>query len=97
MSLSSEEISHIATLARLELTPEEREAFQRQLSSVLDYVGQLRKVDTTGVEPMSHSVELRNVLRPDEVQAAPPAVRERLVKSFPAKDGDLLRTDAVFS
>lgn len=97
MQLTLEEVDKIATLARLELAPEEREAFCRQISSILEYVGKLRQLDTSAVEPMTHSLELWNPLRPDEVKACDAATRELLLKAMPEKLGDLLKTDAVFS
>jgi aspartyl-tRNA(Asn)/glutamyl-tRNA(Gln) amidotransferase subunit C len=97
MSLTLEEVDRISTLARLELAPEEREAFQRQLSSILEYVGMLKKLDTKEVEPMSHCLEIWSRLRPDEVASCGPEVRERLLAAFPDKQGDLLKTDAIFS
>ena len=53
-ALSREEVLRIAELARLELTPAEVELFGRQLASILEYVEQIRVLDTTGVPPTSH-------------------------------------------
>ena len=53
-SLSREEVLRIAALARLELTPEEVELFAGQLAAILDYVAQIRDLDTSGVPPTSH-------------------------------------------
>ncbi|NIM05013.1 MAG: Asp-tRNA(Asn)/Glu-tRNA(Gln) amidotransferase subunit GatC [Armatimonadetes bacterium] len=65
MPLTPEEVDHVALLARLELTDEERSLFTSQLSAILDYFQQLRELDTTGVPPTSHVVPLQNVLRED--------------------------------
>lgn len=65
--LSKEEVSHIAKLSRLELSEEETERFGDQLSSVLDYVGQLEEVDTDGIEPLNNVTGLSNVYVADEV------------------------------
>jgi len=97
MKLTLEEVEHIAALARLELSEDERAAFQKQLSSILEYVEKLKAVDTEGVEPMSHSIEIGNVLRRDEVAGCDAATRQRLIDAFPAKEGDQLKVDAVFS
>ncbi len=97
MKLSSEQVEHIADLAHLELSPEEKELFQRQLSSILEYVDTLAKVNTADVEPLSHAVALENVTRPDEVRAGDEAARQRLIAEFPDKEGDLLKVPAVFS
>jgi aspartyl-tRNA(Asn)/glutamyl-tRNA(Gln) amidotransferase subunit C len=64
--IDQDQVRHVARLARLELTPEEVERFARELSDILDYVAQLEGLDTDAIEPTSHAVELRNVLRSDE-------------------------------
>jgi len=58
-------VDHVARLARLELTPEERERFTRQLAALLEYFAVLQRLDTEGVAPTAHIVELTNVLRDD--------------------------------
>lgn len=61
----------MAKLARLGLTSEEIAKFQTQLSSILDYVGQLNEVDTDGVEPTAQVTGLVNVMREDRRASAP--------------------------
>jgi len=97
MKLTIEQVEHIAGLARLALTEGEKEKFQRQLSSILEYVEKLGQVDTARVEPLYHSVAMENVLRPDEVKECGQETRRRLLGEFPDKEGDLLRVPAVFS
>ena len=65
--LSLDEISRIADLARLELTPAEAAALQQQVSSILEMVDRMQAVDTEGVEPMSHPQEAMQRLRDDVV------------------------------
>ena len=67
MSLSREEVLHIAKLARLELTDKEIDTFSPQLSSILEYVDMLQEVDTEGVEETSQVTGLSHVFRKDEV------------------------------
>ncbi|HEX5734346.1 MAG TPA: Asp-tRNA(Asn)/Glu-tRNA(Gln) amidotransferase subunit GatC [Blastocatellia bacterium] len=55
MPITRTDVEKIAELARLELSAEETESFTEQLSSILGYIEKLDEVDTTGVEPMSHS------------------------------------------
>ncbi len=97
MKLTPEQVDHIAGLARLELAPEEKAVFQKQLSSIIEYVDQLAKVDTGKVEPMTHSLSLENVVRPDEIRDCGAETRQRLIGEFPDRDGDLLKVKAVFS
>ncbi len=66
MSLTPAEVTQVAHLARLELTPAELETMTRQLSSIVAYVDQLRQVNTDGVEPLAHALEVSNVFREDE-------------------------------
>lgn len=60
------DVAYIAGLAKLELTPEEEARFTRDLGQVLDYVAQLEKWDTSGVEPMYHPLPVFDALRADE-------------------------------
>ena len=66
MKITREEIRHVADLARLDLADEALETFVEQIGRILDYVTTLEKVDTRGVEPMSHAIFLQNAFRPDE-------------------------------
>ena len=66
MSLSADEVRWVAHLARLELSAAEVAAMAQQLSAILDYVRQLQMVETTGVEPLAHPLDLANVFRADE-------------------------------
>jgi aspartyl-tRNA(Asn)/glutamyl-tRNA(Gln) amidotransferase subunit C len=65
MSLSNTEVAKVALLARLRVSPSELETFTTQLNSIVDYVAQLQELDTTGVEPLAHGIEMRNVFRDD--------------------------------
>jgi len=65
MALTINETRHVATWARLELGPEEEERFREQMSSILDYIGQLNELDTANVKPTSHSLDITNVFRSD--------------------------------
>ena len=71
----------MARLARLRLSEEEVERMSRELSSILDHVDRISKLDLEGVDPTSHVVELENVLRPDEPRPSWP--KERMLASAP--------------
>lgn len=68
MSLTKEEAQKVAHLARLALTAEETEEYQRQLSAVLDYAAMLDKLDLTGISPTAHAVARQNVMREDIIE-----------------------------
>ena len=86
MLLTSEEVDHIALLARLDLSPAERARAATELSQILDYFETLNQLDTEGVEPMAHVLPVENVLRPDV--ARPSLPRELALQNAPeAADG----------
>ena len=66
MSLTLDEVKHIAHLARLELSAEELELYRQQLSSILAHVAQLSGLDTTDVLPLTSVIAEKSKLRPDE-------------------------------
>ncbi|MFH1036919.1 MAG: Asp-tRNA(Asn)/Glu-tRNA(Gln) amidotransferase subunit GatC [Patescibacteria group bacterium] len=63
--LSKEEVQHIAKLARLGITSEEEGEFAKDLSSILDYIEKLKKVDVSNIPPASHAVLVENMMRED--------------------------------
>ena len=65
MNLTLQEVEHIAQLARLELTPAEKERYQQQLSAILDYAARLQQLDTTGIAPIASVLPPHSVLRAD--------------------------------
>lgn len=68
MRLTLEEVEHIADLARLKLTPEEKALYREQLSSILDHVARLQSLDTADILPTSSVLPPRSVLRDDETR-----------------------------
>jgi len=65
MKISEKEIEHIAALARLSLSEDEKGLFGSQLSSILEYMDKLNELDTKDIEPTSHVLSLSNVMRGD--------------------------------
>ncbi|MEK7211823.1 MAG: Asp-tRNA(Asn)/Glu-tRNA(Gln) amidotransferase subunit GatC [Patescibacteria group bacterium] len=96
MHLSQEEINHLAELARLELSDKEKQMFGEQLSSILDYLDKLRAVDTTDVPLTAQVTGQKNVWREDEIKNCDEATRKRLLDNLPEREGDLMKTKAVF-
>src|SRR5207253_1620265 len=68
MALSAEQICWVANLARLELTAAELAVMTGQLNRIVEYVDQLQSLNTDGVEPLAHPLDLANVFRADEPQ-----------------------------
>ena len=96
MALTKQEVLRIAKLARLELSKEEVEKFRIQLSQILEYVAQLQKVDTKGVELISQITGLQNVAREDVVINCPLEVKEDILKQAPKTKNGLVETLGVF-
>ncbi len=80
------QVDHIAKLARLKISDEERESLKRDLANILSYFETLNELDTSGVEPMKHVIETENVLREDEPTGSIP--REQALQNAPATDGE---------
>jgi aspartyl-tRNA(Asn)/glutamyl-tRNA(Gln) amidotransferase subunit C len=68
MKINENDIQKVAKLARLELSGEESEEFSRQLNDIIEYVEKINELDTSGVKPADHIIELSNVFREDTVQ-----------------------------
>jgi aspartyl-tRNA(Asn)/glutamyl-tRNA(Gln) amidotransferase subunit C len=77
------DIDHVARLARLALTPDEKATFAQQLGSVLHHIEQLGKVDVTGVEPSAHAFAVENVWQDDV--ARPGLAVEDALRNAPAQ------------
>lgn len=84
MIVNTEMVDYIAELSRLELQTGEKQAMTAQLEQIIAYMDVLNKLDTTGVEPMSHVFPVKNVLREDEV--VPSQDRAELLAGAPVPD-----------
>jgi aspartyl-tRNA(Asn)/glutamyl-tRNA(Gln) amidotransferase subunit C len=93
VALTEKDVRWVAHLARLELTDAELETMTRQLGAILDYVDSLKQVNTEGVEPMAHAVEVQNVFRPDT--AAPSLPVDAALANAPDRRGDFYGVPAV--
>ena len=93
MSLTPDEIRHIARLARLGITEEDVERFSGQLSSILDYFEELQQLDTDDVPPTAYTLDLHNVLRSDET--APCTDPDDVMANAPAQEDGYFRVRAV--
>jgi len=83
MKISIQEVEHVANLARLELSEQESGRLTDQLSNILTYVEKLNELDTKGVEPTAHVLDIRNVMREDIT--APSLTQERALANAPEK------------
>ncbi len=67
MAIDRAAVDHVARLARLDLSEDEREKMRVELGHILEHAERIQALDLDGVEPTSHSVTIRNAMRPDEV------------------------------
>ena len=88
-----EQVRKVARLARLDLNDADLALMAEQLSAILDYVDQLKQLDTEGVEPLAHPLPLQNVFRPDE-SGRSLSVGEALANA-PNRLGDFFGVPAV--
>lgn len=93
MSLTLEEVEHIAELARLRLTEVEKARFREQLSAILEYFASLQALDTSNVPPTSSVSPARSVLRPDEPR--PGMSLEDLLRNAPDSEAGQFRVPPV--
>ncbi|MBI4653319.1 Asp-tRNA(Asn)/Glu-tRNA(Gln) amidotransferase subunit GatC [Candidatus Kuenenbacteria bacterium] len=93
MQLTIKEVEHVAKLAQLKLTDQEKEKFTKQLSSILDYVKQLDEVDTKNIKPINQIIGLRNITRKDEINKKE---TEKLLQCAPNVEERYIKIPSVF-
>ncbi len=93
MRLSREIVDHVAMLARLGLSEEERERMREQLSSILEHVSRIQALDTEAIPPTAQVIALRNVWREDEVRPSLPV--ESVLANAPESEDGFFRVAAV--
>lgn len=93
MAVSIDDVRYIAALARLRFTEDEEARLAEQLSTMLDYVDQLQQLDTTGVPPMAHVLDLADVMRDDA--SASRITRDDALRNAPDADGAYFRVPKV--
>lgn len=91
--ISTDDVKHVAKLARLELTEGEIEQFSKQLGDILKYVEQMNEVDTQNVEPMAHPIPVVNVMREDIVKYE--QTKEELMKNAPLEEDGFFKVPKI--
>lgn len=87
------EIEHVALLARLTLSEDEKEKFGDQLNTILEYIGKLNELDTSEIPPTSHVLEIQNVMREDI--ARPSISKEKALSNAPDRTEDFYRVPKI--
>ena len=91
--ISSDEVRHLSLLCRVAMSDDDVEVMREQMSNILSNISILNRVDTEGIEPTGHSVDLVSVMRDDEVQ--PSTDIEDILANAPTREGDFIRVRAV--
>ncbi len=91
--LTAQTVEHVAKLARLALTDDEKKLYAEQLSKIIDYFDELKAVNTDGVEPMAHALNIVNVLREDVVKTPPG--RDLLLKNAPDQENGYFKVPKI--
>ena len=94
MSLTIKEVEHIAKLAHLNLSVEEKARYREQLSDILDHIAKLSELDTSDISPMANAVEGASPLRADKARES--LARETLLQNAPDAQGGQFKVPAVF-
>jgi aspartyl-tRNA(Asn)/glutamyl-tRNA(Gln) amidotransferase subunit C len=84
--LTLDEVEHVALLARLELTADEKQKLTEDLNVILGHFERLQELDTDNVEPTSHAIPMQNVFRADEVRPSLP--RETILREAPGASSE---------
>ncbi|WP_336776379.1 Asp-tRNA(Asn)/Glu-tRNA(Gln) amidotransferase subunit GatC [Paenibacillus sp. MMO-58] len=93
MSITIKDVEHVANLARLELSKEEKEQFTGQLNAILKYAEKLDSLDTDNVEPTSHVLPITNVMREDITRESLPI--EKVLLNAPDEEDGQIKVPAV--
>ena len=93
MKITREEVEHVAHLARLDFSEEEKVKFTSQLNDILMYMDKLNEADTAGIEPMSHAIALENAFRGDAVKDS--LSQELSLSNAPEARGPFFRVPKV--
>ncbi len=93
MAIDRKTVDHVARLVRLDLSEEERERMQAELTKILGHAEKIQALDLEGIEPTSHSVPLANVLRPDE--AGECLDRDEVLAAAPAAENGRFRVPRI--
>ncbi len=93
MKVTIKDVEYIAKLARLEYSDEEKKTFTKQFNTILEYIDKLNELNTDDIEPLSHVIELSNVVREDEVKQSLPV--EEVLKNAPSKTDTFFKVPKV--
>jgi len=91
--ITLKDVEHVAWLARLGLTDEEKERFRQQLSAILEHFQKLQQLDTTPIPPTAQVIQLTNVMRDETVRPSLP--KDDVLANAPDREGDQFKVRAI--
>ena len=95
MKITKKDVEHVARLARLALSEEEKERFTAQLEGILEYIDILNKADTAKTQAMSHVLPMANVWREDKAEANRLGSPEDILKNAPDSEGPFFKVKKI--
>jgi aspartyl-tRNA(Asn)/glutamyl-tRNA(Gln) amidotransferase subunit C len=95
MKITKKDVEHVARLARLALSEEEKERYTAQLESILKYIDTLNKLDTSNVPPTSHVLPLSNIWREDKAEPTRLGSQADILKNAPEAEGPFFKVKKV--
>lgn len=93
MAISKDDVLHVAKLARLTLSDDEVDLFTDQLDQILGHAGKIRELDTSGIEPTSHALPVKNVFREDEIK--PSLSKDDVLANAPEKESGSFKVPKI--
>lgn len=93
--ISKKEVKHVAKLARLGLKEKEIQKMEKELSKILDYIGKLKEVDISNVEPTRHSILIENVMRKDQESSTLEVRSLKLLELAPERKNGYFKTKSI--
>ncbi len=93
MKITKETIEHVANLARLNLTEEEKQRLTHEMADIIAYVDKLNELDTSDVQPTAHVIPIKNVFREDEVKKS--FDREKILANAPSEENGCFKVPKV--
>ena len=93
MKVTIKDVEHVAKLARLGLTDDDKKRFTEQLSGILDYAEIINKLDTKNVQPTSHAILMKNVFREDKL--VPYADTKSIIANAPGQEKDMFSVPKI--
>jgi aspartyl-tRNA(Asn)/glutamyl-tRNA(Gln) amidotransferase subunit C len=95
MKITKKDVEHVARLARLALSEEEKDRYTAQLESILEYIEKLNQLDTKNVPPTTHVLSLFNVWREDQAEPNRLGSTEDILKNAPEAEGSFFKVKKV--